>query len=249
MSEPAFVRVLTKSYTEHYFHFLYGYLIPFVIKAEKSNDVVYLFDSCGPPMNDIIRQMRGYKVDIYRGQKIDKKIMLPSYDSPDFSGLDFGLARERMFSMLEEDMDSTKRQILFVARARPHSFYIEKAKIKDSGASRRSVPNMHEAFELVSSRFPSRMVELENMPMCQQVATFRDSSCVVLQHGAAMGNLLWCRPGTSVVEIGNDEETKYYEKLVCAMRLRRKIVGHPSPHSKIDASVVAKVALKLSVIF
>jgi capsular polysaccharide biosynthesis protein len=43
---------------------------------------------------------------------------------------------------------------------------------------------------------------LETMPLADQVALFHRAECVVGPHGAGLTNLLFCRSGTKVVEIG-----------------------------------------------
>jgi capsular polysaccharide biosynthesis protein len=44
-------------------------------------------------------------------------------------------------------------------------------------------------------------VTLENLPIEEQVRCFSEASHVVSTHGAGLTNLLWCEPGTKVIEI------------------------------------------------
>jgi hypothetical protein len=48
--------------------------------------------------------------------------------------------------------------------------------------------------------------ELENMPPAEQRMLFQDAEFVVAPHGAGLANLLYCRPGTRVLEISPDAE-------------------------------------------
>jgi hypothetical protein len=48
--------------------------------------------------------------------------------------------------------------------------------------------------------------ELENMPPVEQRMLFQDAEFVVAPHGAGLANLLYCRPGTRVLEISPDAE-------------------------------------------
>lgn len=43
---------------------------------------------------------------------------------------------------------------------------------------------------------------LESLPLAEQIAEFHGAECVVGPHGAGLTNLVFCRPGTRVVEIG-----------------------------------------------
>lgn len=237
----------TSTYAEHYFHFLYGYLMPFLMAAEP-DDSVYLFDSCGPVMNRIILDLPGYRTAIRSDQEIDQTIELPSYDNPEFKDLDFAFARNRVFGVYDEELDSDRKGVLFVSRSEPHPFYLEEAGIKGAGSQRRSVPNLTHIFETVSSRARCRMISPEDMTLKEQIAAFRDASCIVLQHGAAMGNLLWCRPGASVIEIGDEEQFKYYSRLVEMMNLRRIRIPQDRPHAAVDAEKVVDSALKMTTI-
>ena len=56
-------------------------------------------------------------------------------------------------------------------------------------------------------------VRLEAMPLLEQVALFQQAECVVGPHGAGLTNLVFCRPGTQVVEIGTPYRpwTCFYE--------------------------------------
>ena len=44
-------------------------------------------------------------------------------------------------------------------------------------------------------------VTLENLSIKDQIKTFAEASHVLAAHGAGMVNLLWCQPGTKVIEI------------------------------------------------
>ena len=43
---------------------------------------------------------------------------------------------------------------------------------------------------------------LEDMPLGEQIGLFRAAECVIGPHGAGLTNLVFCRPGTKVIEIG-----------------------------------------------
>ena len=43
---------------------------------------------------------------------------------------------------------------------------------------------------------------LEGMPLASQIALFARAECVIGPHGAGLTNLVFCRPGTKVIEIG-----------------------------------------------
>ena len=68
-------------------------------------------------------------------------------------------------------------------------------------------------------------VTLQDMPIRQQVMCFSQASHVVTTHGAGLINLLWCEPGTKVVEIQDIKkiDKKVYPVLSYHLGLEHKI--------------------------
>lgn len=238
------IRVRTLSHTQHYFHFLYGYIIPFVNKCSPENNK-YIFDSCGPLMNQIILDLIPYKTEIYKDQKYDFDLFLESHDNPDFSGLDVKLTRKSFFSHFGDCDFHTKNEMLIIRRNEPDPFYINDAERPGSGSQRRSIPNIFDLYECVKKRRPScKIIALEGMRLKDQIRIFRHASCVILQHGAAMANLIWCRPGTLVVEIGPEDDVWYYDKLTRMLGLRRHLFFQEHPHAEVDCQRIADFVFK-----
>lgn len=69
------------------------------------------------------------------------------------------------------------------------------------GAARRTLPTAF--FSFFENQPNTSVVVLENMPLLDQIALFYGASCVVAQHGAGLSNILFCRPGTKVIEIND----------------------------------------------
>ena len=55
--------------------------------------------------------------------------------------------------------------------------------------------------ELILALKGYEAVALENMSIKEQMKTFAEATHIVAAHGAGLVNLLWCKPGTKVVEI------------------------------------------------
>ncbi len=68
-----------------------------------------------------------------------------------------------------------------------------------SAGSRRLLNENELMPELVRLGF--EVVELERLPFATQVQTFAEAEIVVAPHGAGLANLVFCRPGTRVVEL------------------------------------------------
>jgi len=68
-------------------------------------------------------------------------------------------------------------------------------------------------------------ISLEDMPIKEQVRYFSESSHVVTTHGAGLVNLLWCDPGTKVIEIQDIKkiDKKVYPILSYHLGLEHKL--------------------------
>jgi len=68
-------------------------------------------------------------------------------------------------------------------------------------------------------------VVLEKMSIREQMKTFAEASHVVAAHGAGLTNLLWCQPGTKVLEINQKSEIhkKVYPLLSHNLNLEHKL--------------------------
>ena len=84
--------------------------------------------------------------------------------------------------------------------------------ITRAGRRARAVANERELLRSLKPLGFER-VRLEAMPLLKQVALFQQAECVVGPHGAGLTNLVFCRPGTQVVEIGTPYRpwTCFYE--------------------------------------
>jgi len=68
-------------------------------------------------------------------------------------------------------------------------------------------------------------VALENLPIKEQMKTFAEATHILAAHGAGLVNLLWCRPGTKVIEIQDKNmiHKKVYPLLSHNLNLEHKL--------------------------
>jgi hypothetical protein len=77
------------------------------------------------------------------------------------------------------------KERLFISRAR---------------AKKRKLINEAELMNELS-RYGFRSVELETMPVAEQIRLFASAEMIVGPHGAGLTNLIFCKPGTKVIEL------------------------------------------------
>lgn len=225
---------------EHYFHFLFGYLIPFLNNVPKDDGNIYLFRDCGPVMNPILKNLPGYRTEFFGSEKPDRVVCFRGHDSPEFLGMDMESSKKKVMDVFGVDSPPHDERILIVDRASPHDFYRTKAEILDSGSSRRSVPNMKDIFGEVARHFPADLVFLEGMTFVEQIKLFASRKVVILQHGAAMSNLLFSRKGSFVVEIRSDGARDYFSILKSRLGLKCGHVVQGHDHAEVDPKTVLR---------
>lgn len=72
--------------------------------------------------------------------------------------------------------------------------------IRRANANSRRILNENEVLELLD-RFGFRSATLESMSVREQAELFANSSIVIAPHGSGLTNLVFCQPGTKVIEI------------------------------------------------
>jgi hypothetical protein len=82
----------------------------------------------------------------------------------------------------------------------PSSPFGERLYISRENARRRRVANESELWaELAAHGFAK--LHLEDLTWAQQISAFRAAKVIVAPHGAGLANLVFCRPGTKVIEL------------------------------------------------
>ena len=93
------------------------------------------------------------------------------------------LVRDHMLSFVKDKALADRR--LFIDR--------------ESSSSKRIV-NQKELMEILT-KYDFEIIKPENFSVLEQIATFRNSNFIIGAHGAALANLMFCKPQTNVIEI------------------------------------------------
>ena len=242
---------------EHYYHFLLGYLLPLARQRQRDShqhdrraDPPLLVRDCGP-MNRILREFEGrWQLSVLPpGQhREDGARRNASYvvgmDSwsryePDAIRASTQAVREALGMELLTSATPRGRTILVIERGTPDPFYGgTAAEVKTSGVDRRSVPNLRDVAESLEECGEVTILQLEEMSLAEQVRAFEQADIIVAQHGAALANLVWCRPGTGVVEIDPTRGEPYFSSLASSVGCHHRRVIQQTPHSPVSSAVV-----------
>ncbi|WP_274649480.1 glycosyltransferase family 61 protein [Paenibacillus humicola] len=123
------------------------------------------------------------------------------------------------------------RQAMLTKGRRPAHVQSRRIYISRSLAENRRILNEHEVIEHLQ-RFGFQPLTLETMSVAEQIAVFADAEAVVAPHGAGLANLVFCRPGTKIVELYHPGSVNPCYLALCQKvgLVHRGIVGeeHPS---------------------
>lgn len=210
---------------QHFYHFLFGYLLPFLEHCHALRATHrFLLRDCGP-MNRLLRELDGFTIEtiptnlmltslVGTNEVVGHlpKIVAPGFDSPRFYALDRFMRCRAVMAELYRDRfaaaaarfpaTASDRLVLLVERAPPDPFYDTAASENRSGGSaRRSVPNMAELHAAIATRHDALLVRLEDCSLFEQIHLFSRAWRVVGQHGAGLAHMIWARSAGGLIEI------------------------------------------------
>jgi hypothetical protein len=177
-----------------------------------------------------------------------------TYDAVKFSTVrDLLLSRETthsvMRSLAERWPSHGGPRILLIQRGPSLPYYgSEHAEVEHSGRDRRSIPNHHELHRSLRLEYPGCLsVMTETLTLADQIALFSLADVIIAQHGAALANLIWTRPGATVIEIFPETarlqqkaiQMFYFLSLCIGLRYRK--VRQQHEHSAVDIDEIRNV--------
>ena len=140
-------------------------------------------------------------------------------DLRNFVGMQMNKAvPEYLRSVFLEKTQQPRDRKLFIARANDHA---------------RPITNQDKALELVA-RYGFETVYMEGLSLTEQASLFNSASVVVATHGAGLTNLVYCEPGTTVVEIYGEHVYSFFYGLSNLCNLRYiPVLGSPDHYDAV----------------
>lgn len=233
---------------DRFFHFLIGYLAPTLyalcdaelegpLGVRSVGTLDRLWEQCQVPRIQVIAPDAFDQV----AEQAQVRLAARGFDSPQaHAAAPWPMVRRAVTSAFGvdfgEDERPAGRRILLVERsgAAPGS-----GELGDrSGAARRSLPNADEIADALRSLGDLRIQAMEELTLVEQMHAFRDADVIVAQHGAALGNMLWTRPGTRLVEIVTPEKVNVFANFLDALRTDVIQIGQDDGHAPVDVDAV-----------
>ncbi|WP_052948609.1 glycosyltransferase family 61 protein [Mesobacillus campisalis] len=179
---------LTHIAGSNYYHWMYE-VIPRLYLLNQSNikinQFILNFDPYDLPFQKETLYLLGIKKDqinmTHRGFHIQaERLVVPSQPS---------YATKWAYDFL-------RKTFLNEAHMKRHG----RTKIYISRKNSRKIINEDELFQVLS-KYGFIKIELETLPVVEQVQLFSSAEVIIAPHGAGLTNLTFCRPGTKVLEI------------------------------------------------
>jgi hypothetical protein len=261
---------------QHYYHFLLGFLLPLAEWYGKQSKLPNFIQvrSCAL-MDPLLLEVGFESLNIIQKDQLMKKhCSHRSFNKPSCKifGFDYPEVYEsdrlensvkHLKSLLKDKIEECHREIyvnydqvrtvIMINRLAPHTFYsTSESEIQGAGSSRRSVPNYNELVHAVTENgFNVINCSLEGKSLAWQIALFESARIIIAQHGASLANLVFSKPGTSVLEIFPETlmsewmSSKYFSNLSHRIGLHHNFVYQSGPHDAVDPSILLKYLNKV----
>lgn len=250
---------------QEYYHFLLGYLGPVMVWVSHNPGKQIAVRDCGP-MNvwidtflddvDVEVLNPGAMLHLFAG-KVHRSKVLKGFDNPEFFNTrnlhefrNLILARvhkeedKDKVSLRDDEVSGQITRITVIDRASSGEFNATSAaEVPASGAAVRSIPNLRSALRNIGFADRVSIVDAAHIEPMDQVRLFEHTSVLVGQHGAGLANMLWMRPGSTVIEILPPSPPwvePIFTKLAQTLGHRIIVIRQDGPHAPVDADSLAQ---------
>jgi len=189
---PGTTAVLTSSVSDNYYHWMFDVIVRFeLLRLAGIEPDRYILNRGVRPFQQETLRTLGIPQEKIMECRQDTHLEAERLVVPSMSG----------YAMLPSKWacETLRRYFLTGPGIEPAGGY-ERIYISRSRASNRRVANEHEVAELLKA-YGFRFVSLESLPVSRQAAIFAAAQVVVAPHGAGLTNLVFCSPGTKVIEL------------------------------------------------
>jgi len=251
---------------QQFYHFMLGYLFPLALWISSHPNKPIMVRDCGP-MNiwfnalhegiDIEIVPPGGALHLVIGNRIDHVILQGLDDPHRFNRhklLAGAAALVELLAPSHEPASShtfrTSHQVIVIDRQSNETFYHSDAsETHMSGSERRSTPNIKGVIWESLTDLDVRTIDFADVPPQEQIATMRESSVLVGQHGAGLLHMVWMKPGSSVIEIEPPlpkEVRGLFAQLAQCLGHKYISIEQDSVHADINATELMKAIHKMA---
>lgn len=191
---PGNVALLYSVFSYNYFHWMFDVIsrIDFLKESGISVDK-YVIDSSYPFQKEVLKKL---EIPEEKLIQIDRKLNIQAQKLivPSYTGVFRSVVPKRSCKFLRRELLSKIEYKEIEGRLR---LYISRADV-----GRRIVKNEKQVLEVLSE-YGFIPVVLKPLSVAEKIALFQAAEIVIAPHGAGLTNLLFCNPGTMVIELFN----------------------------------------------
>lgn len=241
---------------QHYYHFLLGFMVPLVIRLEKQQAAAepkkFFIRSCGPMDHHLIALNYSnlkFVLPLLQKSGLCKLFMtdetLQGYDVAE--RYDKSVLREAAriirsrLGVNDCEKDNQAPKVVAINRTIDRFYNTGRSEIKNSGAQRRSIPNfadLEKHLASVCTNFQSLV--LEGTSLAHQIHCFQSADVILAQHGAALANLIFAKPGARVIEImPPNHPGEYFAELAKCLDLDYRSYLQAGAHAEVNPREIA----------
>jgi hypothetical protein len=251
---------------QHYFHFTLSFLVPLVIRlgnppAEARSKKVVI-RSCGPmdrhllalnyPNLEIIPAFKHkFGVSslwgkIKAGEHILGYDAIDRYDKSVFR--DAAQLVKARLNIKKNEKNSRFPRVIIVNRSLDRFYNSRSSEKKGSGIQRRSIPNFQDLEKHLASICPNfKSFVLEGASLAEQVEEFQNADIVIAQHGAALVNMIYCKPEAKIIEIAPpNPPAEFFALLAECLGLNYCFHRQESIHANVNPHELAALLINQS---
>jgi hypothetical protein len=236
---------------DHFYHFLLGLLLPFLVsQKEFFPKRIYYFPDLGS-MNRHLAWLTelGIEIKVDSQDETETQVLYEisciGWDHPStYEFGEFELARDTLLELMQFPKPSPNLEPRVLIIDRGLANYDDRAN-SYNGTSKRSIPNLPVLYSRISPIVHAELVVLEDLSLRDQIELFSMADIVVAQHGAALSNLVWCRPSTWVIEVIDAQvRPPFFEALARRLNLNYISVKQSNNHAEVDIDSLASIILQ-----
>lgn len=238
-----------KGRLDRYYHYLYGYIFPFLQNVSPYDDRHFLFKTCGSLMDAFffeIKALNVYKMSLVRFFKETEKpdvetIRFPFFDDHHiYNRIKPVVLRQRILKLFPSLTDSIVSDDVVIINRLPSDPYYKNG--YKSGAKKRNIPNIIELSEsLTKKNISHKIIAFERKSLFEQLQIFSSHRIFVGQHGAAFSHLPIAPRNTKVLEILSPQifKRKHWSDLSALYGYQhKKILQKPDALSPINVELL-----------
>lgn len=219
----------------HYAHFMCDCVLPEIINDINTHDVVYRIKNLNQTLGNfasVYEQIFGIKsIELPEEEfnKLDDKIMIIKGHNSRITKNDFNKFRNYMFNKFNVNplvYDPNYPEVLLIERGGRIELIDDEELKKNNtnvstGKERREIKDIDKLKDFLSVKYQAKYkcIMLEGMSLEEQIKYFNNAKLIILAHGAAMSNMMFCKPNTHIVEVTCDKVFGFFDVISTKLNL------------------------------